>query len=126
MMIHVVLVQFAAGLVVCAVAGAVGGTPAAITALLAAMACVIPNGLFALNLALLTRRREARAGGPGVAAASPSALPLLLGELCKLLLIMGLLSLLVWGYREVVWLALIVTVGAVLLVQPLALAWPRR
>jgi len=33
------------------------------------------------------------------------------------------LALIVWGYKDVIWLALIVAVGAVLLVQPLALAW---
>jgi ATP synthase protein I len=121
MMIRVVLVQFAAGLVVTALAGGLGGAPAAFTALLGALACIVPNGLFALNLALLAHRRPA-----GGSAAAASALPLLLGEFCKLLLTVGLLWLLVWGYRDVVWLALIATVGAVLLAQPLALAWPRR
>ena len=126
MMIQVVLVQFVAGLVVSAVAGVVGGGTAALTALLAALACVIPNGLFALNLALLAQRRQARGHAAAVPTAMPSALPLLVGEFCKLLLTMGLLSLLVWVYRDVVWLALIAAVGAVLLVQPLALAWPRK
>jgi ATP synthase protein I len=125
MMIQVVLVQFLAGLVVAAVAGALGGAAAAWTALLGALACAVPNGLFALNLALLAQRRR---NGDGTAAAGtmPSALPVLVGEFCKLLLTVGLLGVLVWGYRDVVWLALIVAVGAVLLVQPLALAWPRR
>jgi len=123
MMFHVVLVQFAAGLVVCAVAGVAGGLPAALTALLGTLACAVPNGLFALNLTLLAQKR--RPGNPA-AAAVPSALPLLVGEFCKLLLTVGLLALLVWGYRDVVWLALIPAVCAVLLVQPLALAWPRH
>jgi len=123
-MLHVVLVQFGAGLVVCAVAGVAGGLPAALTALLGTMACTVPNGLFAMNLALLARTR--RPGTPSAAADVPSALPLLVGEFCKLLLTVGLLALLVWGYKDVVWLALIATVCAVLLVQPLALAWPRR
>ena len=123
MMMHVVLVQFAAGLVVCAVAGVAGGLSAAVTALLGTLACTVPNGLFALNLALLSQaRRSAHPAG----AAAPSALPLLMGELGKLLLTVGLLALLVWAYKNVVWLALIATVCAVLLVQPLALAWPRR
>jgi ATP synthase protein I len=126
MMFQVVLVQFVAGLVVSAAAGVVGGAAAAWTGLLGTLACIIPNGLFALNLALLAQRRQARGGTPAAAAAAPSALPLLVGEFCKLLLTVGLLWLLVWGYRDVVWLALIATVGAVLLVQPLALAWPRR
>jgi ATP synthase protein I len=125
MMFQVVLVQFVAGLLVCAMAGVAGGTAAACTALLAALACVVPNGLFALNLALLARRRKPR-DGAAAGTGMPSALPLLAGEFCKLLLTLGLLSLLVWAYRDVVWLALIAAVGAVLLVQPLALAWPRR
>ncbi len=119
MMFPVVLVQFVAGVVVSALAGAVGGAPAAWSALLGALACVVPNGLFALNLVLLAQRRQGRGN-------TPSALPLLVGELGKLLLTAGLLALLVWTYREVVWLALIASVCAVLLVQPLALAWPRR
>jgi ATP synthase protein I len=126
MMLQVVLVQFVTGLMVSAVAGVVGGAPAAWTALMAALACTVPNGLFALNLALLALRRQPRGGTAAAAAAVPSALPLLVGEFCKLLLTVALLWLLVWGYREVVWLALIATVGAVLLVQPIALAWPRR
>jgi ATP synthase protein I len=126
MMIHVVLVQLLAGLVVSAVAGVAGGIPAAVTALLGALACAVPNGLFALNLALLAQRRRTADPANAAAGAVPSALPLLVGEVCKLLLTVGLLALLVWGYRDVVWLALIATVCAVLLVQPLALAWPRR
>ena len=125
MMYQIVLVQFVAGMVVSAVAGVMGGGPAAWTALLGALACIVPNGLFALNLALLAQRRQAR-DGASAATAAPSALPLLAGEFGKLLLTVGLLALLVRGYRDVVWLALIAAVGAVLLVQPLALAWPRR
>lgn len=126
MMIHVVLVQVAAGLLVSALAGVAGGLPAALTALLGALACIVPNALFALNLALLVQGRKNRGPSTVAAAAVPSALPLLVGELCKLLLTVGLLALLVWSYTDVVWLALIATVCAVLLVQPLALAWPRR
>jgi ATP synthase protein I len=125
MMFQVVLVQFLVGLAVSVVAGLVGGAPAAWTALLGALGCIVPNGLFALNLALLAQRRQLRGSTPAAAAVA-SALPLLVGEFCKLLLTVGLLALLVWGYRDVVWLALTASVVAVLLVQPIALAWPRR
>ncbi len=126
MMIHVVLVQVAAGLLVSVLAGVAGGIPAALTALFGALACIVPNALFALNLALRHQGRHFRGPSSAQAAAAPSALPLLVGEFCKLLLIVGLLALLVRSYRDVVWLALIASVCAVLLVQPLALAWPRR
>ena len=126
MMIHVVLVQVAAGLLVSVLAGVAGGFAAALTALLGALACIVPNALFALNLALLVRGRRHRGTTTVAAAAVPSALPLLVGEFCKLLLTVGLLALLAWSVRDVVWLALIASVCAVLLVQPLALAWPRR
>jgi len=125
-MIHVVLVQFAAGLLVCAAAGVVGGMAAAVTALLGALACTVPNGLFAVNLMLLAQRRRQEETATPAARPLPSALPLLVGEFCKLFLTVCLLALLVGAYKDVVWLALIASVCAVLLVQPLALAWPRR
>ncbi len=125
-MFRVVLVQGVTTLIAAALAAAVAGTSAALSALAAGLACTVPNGLFALNLALLARRRQPRGNAPAAGAAMPSALPLLMGEFFKLLLTVGLLALLVRGYGDVVWLALIATVGAVLLVQPLALARPRR
>jgi len=114
MMLSVVLAQFVTTLVVAIAAGAWSGAAAGWTALLGALACALPNALFALNLALLERLRPKGTG--------TSALPVLLGEFCKVVLTIGLLALLVKGYRSVVWPALIVAVGAVLLIQPLALA----
>lgn len=117
-MFHVVLVQFVTALVVASAAGAIAGRAAAWTALLAALACTLPNALFALHLALSERLRPRQSRA--------SALPILLGEFCKVVLTIGLLALLVKGYRSVVWPALIVAVGAVLLIQPFALARRRR
>jgi len=125
-MFRVVLLQFITSLLVAAVAGAVAGLHVALSALLGGLACSLPNGLFALNLALLGRLRQSQAGREGLARVSPGALGLLIGEFCKVLLMVGLLALIVRSYKDVVWPALIVGVGAVLLVQPVALAWRQR
>lgn len=122
-MFRVVLVQCVASLLVAAIAAAISGGPAALSALCGGAACWVPNGLFALNLAWMARARRRHAPameGPGPASAS--MLPILLGEFCKVLLMAALLLLVVRGYRDVVWPALIVSVSVVLLVQPVALA----
>jgi ATP synthase protein I len=120
-MFRIVAVQCIASLVVAAGAAAIAGSQAAWTALLGGLACALPNGLFALHLANLGRLRKqpgARAGS-----ASASAMTILVGEVSKVALTIGLLALLVLGFRGVVWPALIVSVGAVMLIQPLAMAW---
>jgi len=125
-MFRVVLVQFITSLIVAAGAGAVAGLHAALSALLGALACSLPNGLLALNLALLGRVRQSKGGREGLARVLPGAWGILIGELCKVLLMVGLLALVVRSYKDIVWPALIVGVGAVLLVQPVALAWRQR
>ncbi|HYA65903.1 MAG TPA: ATP synthase subunit I [Burkholderiaceae bacterium] len=126
MMFRVVLAQFIASLVVAALAGAVAGLHAAISALLGALACSLPNGLFALNLALLGRVRPPRSSREGLAPGSPGIGVILIGEVCKVFLMVGLLALIVRSDKGVVWPALIFGVGAVLLIQPVALAWRQR
>lgn len=121
MMFRIVLVQVVASLLAAALAAA-AGTDAAVSALLGGLAVCLPNGLFALNLALAARLRGPVADD---AAAGASALPLLLGEFTKVVLTAGLLAAVVWGYRGVVWPALIASIGAVLLAQTAALAWRR-
>jgi ATP synthase protein I len=123
MMARVVFVQFIAVAVLSVGGGLLGGAGAARSALLGGLACAVPNALFALNLAVLgqVRRGAKRTSGN----AATSVLPILLGEFCKVLLTAALLALVVGFYKEVVWLALIVSVGAVLLVQPFALAGRR-
>jgi len=126
MMFRIVLVQFIASLIVAAAAWAIAGSHAALSALLGALACLLPNGLFALNLALLgllQRPHGARAGSTG---ASAGVFMVLIGEVCKVVLMVGSLALVVWSYKNVVWPALIGGVSAVLLVQPFALAWRQR
>ncbi len=127
MMFRVVLVQFVTSLVLAALAGTVAGLHAALSALFGALACSLPNGLFALNLALLGRLRQSHGSQEGSARASPGgALGILIGEFCKVLLMVGLLALTVRSYKDVVWPALIIGVGVVLMVQPVALAWRQR
>jgi len=125
-MFRVVLVQFITSLVVAALAGTVAGFHAALSALFGALACSLPNGLFALNLALLGHLRRSHSGRNATAIAPSGAAVMLIGELCKVALMVGLLALIVLGYKHVVWPALIVGIGAVLLVQPVALAWRQR
>lgn len=129
-MLRVVLLQFVASLLVAAIAAWAGGAAAAGSAVLGGMACWLPNGLFALNLALLARRAgNARASDPdagNVSAVSAALVPLLLGEFLKVLLTVALLALVVLSYKDLVWLALVASAGAALLVQPVALALPQR
>ncbi len=130
-MFRVVLFQFVTSLVVSAGAGAIAGGHAALSALLGGLACTLPNGMFALHLALLSRKRQFPAGGEagpaaGSAATSTYALTILLGEFFKVALTAVMLALILLSYKSVIWLALMVSVGAVLIVQPVALAWRRR
>jgi ATP synthase protein I len=129
MMFRIVVFQIITSLVVAGVAGPLGGWPAAWSALFGGLACALPNALFALHLALMSQMRvrmrkglSAHAGPP----ASGSAMPLVIGEICKLLLTIGLLALLVRSYERVDWLSLIFSVCAVLLVQPFAVVWRRN
>jgi ATP synthase protein I len=122
-MLRIVVVQVMALLVVAAASGAMGGSHAGLTALLGGLAVALPNGLFALNFALLAARSASPAGARGAGAASSNVLLLLLGEFVKVALTVGLLVVVVCVYRDVVWPVLIVSVGAVLLIQPVALAW---
>jgi F0F1-type ATP synthase assembly protein I len=133
-MFRVVLFQFLTSLLVAAVAAATGGVAAAVSALLGGLACTVPNGLFALNLALLARRRGFHGEGVPAAlgksaaqtAAQHHAVALLLGEFFKVALTAGLLAVVFLGYRQAVWPALMAAIGAVLLVQPVAYALRRH
>ena len=122
-MFRVVAAQFVTCLVVAAGAWMIGGDRAAVSSLLGGLACALPNGLFALNLARLGHLSQPRAQGNGSRGAAAHALALLVGEFVKVVLTIGLLALIAWAYKDVVWLALIVAVIAVLLMQAAALAW---
>jgi ATP synthase protein I len=122
-MFRVVAAQLLTSLLVAAGAWVVGGHRAAVSSLLGGLACTLPNGLFALNLAWLGHMPQSRAvdGGPG--RAQSYALALLVGEFIKVVLTIGLLALIAWTVRDVVWSALIVAVVAVLSMQAAALVW---
>lgn len=108
-MARVVFLQFLTTLVVAALAWAVSGQVAAVSALLGGLACAVPNGLFALRLALAGRRGEA------------SPIGFLLGEFVKVVATVALLVLIAKTVKDLNWLALIVAIIAVLNSYVLAL-----
>ncbi|MCS6944655.1 MAG: ATP synthase subunit I [Sutterellaceae bacterium] len=85
-------------------AGVAGG----VSALLGGAACVLPNAWFAWRLAL-TRAGEAAS--------------FFVGELIKVLLTVALLALIVWGYEQLVWPAMIAAIIAVLKSYLIVLIW---
>jgi F-type H+-transporting ATPase subunit a len=91
-MFKMVLLQFGATLVATAISAVFFGVVGAISAALAGLACVVPNGLFAIRLAAVARRT----GSP-----PPSAF--LVGELVKLMAIVGLLALVYALYEDLHW-----------------------
>lgn len=111
-MFRVVLLQGMAALLVAVIAGLWAGAAAAWSALLGGAACVVPNGLFALRLAAAARRPQ----GPSVAT-------FFVGEFLKVALTVALLALIVWAYRDLVWLAMIAAVIVTLKSYFLALLW---
>jgi ATP synthase protein I len=120
-MFRVVAAQLLTSMVVSAGAWVIGGQRAALSSLLGGLACTLPNGLFALHLAWLGRLPQSRAIDTGPGRATAYALALLAGEFLKVLLTIGLLVLIARTVRDLVWLALIVGVSAVLLMQAAAL-----
>ena len=120
-MLRIVAAQILTSLLVAAGAWLIGGYRAAVSSLLGGLACALPNGLFALNLAWLGHMRRAHAVDDGSGRATAYAVALLVGEFLKVVLTIGLLVLIAWTVRDVVWSALIVAVSAVLLMQGAAL-----
>jgi ATP synthase protein I len=116
-MFRVVAVQIATSMVVAAGAWIIAGQRAAVSSLLGGLACAVPNGLFALNLAWLGHSTRSRVVDGGSGNAMARAVALLVGEFIKVALTIGLLVLIARAYKNVNWLALIVAVSAVLLMQ---------
>ena len=109
-------------------AWAFSGPRAAASAALGGAACVLPNAGFAVWLTVAGCRatRFRRAGGAAAdAGAGAPLVALFVGEFVKVMTSVGLLALAAVLYKGLVWLALIVTVGAVLLTQAAAVAWRR-
>ena len=111
-MFRLILLQGIAALLVTLVAWLLGGSAAAWSALLGGAACVVPNGLFALRLAAAARRPQ----GAGMAT-------FFVGEFLKVASTVMLLGLIVWAYRDLVWLAMIAAVIVTLKSYLIALIW---
>jgi ATP synthase protein I len=111
-MFRLVLLQVLATALVSVLAAFVAGPAAALSAALGGMACFVPNGLFALRLALSSRRP----GGPGAAT-------FFVSELVKVGATVALLALVAWAYKDLVWLALIAAVVVSLKSYLIALVW---
>jgi ATP synthase protein I len=109
-MFRIVLLQILTTAVVSLLSALVGGAPAAISALLGGAACFIPNGLFALKLAAAARRPQGTDAGV-----------FLIGEFVKVVSTIVLLALVVATYKNLVWLAMLVSIIAVLKSYVLAL-----
>ena len=91
-----VFLQAAATVLVAAIASLVGGFHAAVSAALGGVACVLPNALFALRLAVEMRR-------PGGATVQG----FFVGEFVKLVVTVTILFVVAATYRELSWPALI-------------------
>jgi ATP synthase protein I len=100
---RVVGLQVIATAVVALLAWLVAGAAAAVSALLGGAACFVPNGLFALRLAVSARRP----GGTDVAT-------FFIGEFLKIGSTIAAIVLIAWVWQDVVWLALIVAIIAAL------------
>lgn len=111
-MLRVVGLQVLATAVVSLLAWPVAGSAAAISALLGGGACVVPNAFFALRLTLASRD-----------AAGASAMTFFVGELFKVGSTIALLALIAWAYKDLVWLAMIVAIIAVLKSYLIAVFW---
>jgi ATP synthase protein I len=98
-MLRIVLIQLVTTVVVACVAGGLGG----MSAMLGGLCCAIPSGLFALRLHMSTRK-------PG--GASPTTF--FVGEFIKIATTLALFGAVVWLYRDVHWLAFVLSFIAVL------------
>ncbi len=102
-MFRIVILQILATLIVAAISWLLGGANAALSALAGGAACFVPNGLFALRLAISAARPQ-----------GTSAATFFVGEFVKLGSTLALLALIAWAYKDVVWLAVVVAIIAAL------------
>ena len=93
-MFRLVLLQVIAMFVVGGAAAFIGGFHAAASAVLGALACVLPNALFALRLAMAARRPQGASAGS-----------FFTGEFVKLAVTVALLFAAAWFYPDLNWLA---------------------
>lgn len=96
-MLRLVFLQLATSGAVAVIAGLLAGMPAFWSALLGGLCCVIPNGLFAWRLFVGASKRSV-----------VNPMSFFIGEFVKIGLTIALLSAVVWLYRDLNWLALLV------------------
>ncbi len=96
-MLRLIVAQLVVTLITALIAALIGGQHAGLSAFLGGACCVVPNGLFALRLHFGARRPE-----------TLNPMTFFIGEFIKIALTVGMLVLVVWWYRDVNWLALIV------------------
>jgi len=94
-MFRIVVLQVAAMFVVALLAGVIGGVHAAISAALGALACALPNAVFAWRLLIETKK------------AQPGPHAFFVGELVKLALTLAMLFAIARYYHELNWLAML-------------------
>ena len=95
-MLRLVLTQFVVTMLVAAISGLIGGGNALLSSLLGGLCCVLPNGLFAMRIAISARSPEAL-----------TPMTFIFGEFTKIVMTVAMLGAIVWLYRDVNWLALI-------------------
>jgi ATP synthase protein I len=96
-MFRLVLLQLMMTVLTSAIAGLMGGMHALVSAVLGGLCCVVPNGLFALRLAVNAQKTEAI-----------NPISFFIGEFIKITLTLGMFAAVVWLYRDLNWLAMIV------------------
>ena len=102
-MLRITLLQLVAMVVVACAAGLLGGISAVWSALLGGICCVVPNSLFALRLYISARKPDG---------ANP--MTFFFGEFIKIATTLALMGAVVWLYRDVNWLAFLLSFIVVL------------
>lgn len=96
-MFKMVLLQFGATLAATAISAFFFGVTGAVSAAMAGLACVVPNALFALRLALVSKSNRV-----------PPVSAFFVGEIVKVMTIVGLLVLIHAVYADLHWGALFI------------------
>lgn len=102
-MFRAIYLQFGAAVITAIGAGAIVGMRGLVSVGLAALACLIPNLLFAIRLTMMAKR-------PGASYAAN----FFIGEFLKIGATIGLLAIAVKGYPEMHWPSLLIGLAIVL------------
>ena len=102
-MFKAIFLQFGAAVITALGAGAIVGTRGLVSVGLAAVACILPNLLFAVRLTMVNNR-------PGASYAAN----FFIGEFLKIGVTIGLLAIAIKGYPEMHWPSLLIGFAIVL------------